>query len=602
MRFKRVAVLAAGLVSACSGGEVPARSIPIASANDNRTPAGTRTGDTLRIDLVATMTRWYPETDSSPFLEVAAFAEEGSAPLVPGPLIRVSVGTTIQAAIHNTLSDTLLVVGLSGPAGRGQDTLRLAPGARGSVETLVRLPGSFAYYGHTLKGGKIQRHGPGEWLFGAFVVDSLGAARDRIFVIKGWNDDPRFVMSLNGKSWPHTERLTLNTGDTLRLRVINGSDDDHPMHLHGFYYHVDASGTWHADTSLTPADRKLVVTETLRPTQTMSLSWVPTRPGNWLFHCHDPFHTDGDQHDYLAGRDSTPATTHHAAQHAQQDMAGLVLGIVVRGDATVGDPTPADRKLRVQVRPSVHRFGRDSTTLAYTLDSANGDSGAGVPGPVLELHRGERTAITVVNRLTIPTAVHWHGIELESYYDGVAGWSGSGSQLAPLIMPTDSFVAVMTPPRAGTFIYHAHADDENQIGLGLAGPLLVLERGVRRNSERDHVWMFHWSGVSDSAPVLLNGAQALSPLQSDVPHRIRVINITVGDVVTLELQDQGGIVTWRALAKDGADLPHSQATTRPARLQLGPGETWDFLWTPARGRYTLKVDTFNKFDVAIEAR
>ncbi|MBK8058814.1 MAG: multicopper oxidase domain-containing protein, partial [Gemmatimonadetes bacterium] len=28
-----------------------------------------------------------------------------------------------------------------------------------------------------------------------------------------------------------------------------------------------------------------------------------------------------------------------------------------------------------------------------------------------------RVRITVVNRLSEPTAVHWHGIELESYYD-----------------------------------------------------------------------------------------------------------------------------------------------------------------------------------------
>ena len=549
------------------------------------------------------MTRWYPETDSSPFLEVAAFAEEGNAPLVPGPLIRVAVGTTIQAAIHNTLSDTLLVVGLSGPAGRGEDTLRLAPGTRDSVETVVRLPGSFAYYGHTLKGGKVQRHGPGQWLFGAFVVDSIGAPQDRIFVINAWEDGPRFVMSMNGKSWPHTERLTLSMDDTLRLRVINGSDGDHPMHLHGFYYHVDARGTWHADTVLAPAERRLVVTETLRTTQTMSLSWVPSRPGNWLFHCHDSFHTNGEQHHYLAGRDSAVAPkSHDASQHLQQDMAGLVLGISVRGEATVTDPSPSDRKLRLLVQPALHRFGRDSTMYSYSLDSPNAETRASVPGALLELQRGERTAITVVNGLTVPTAVHWHGIELESYYDGVAGWSGSGTRLAPLIMPADSFVAVMTPPRAGTFIYHAHADDERQVALGLAGPLLVLERGMPRDPKRDHIWLFSVVGVSDSVPVVLNGTQVPAPLTADVAHRIRIINITPADVITMELRDQAGLVRWRPVAKDGADLPPSQATTRPARLQLGPGETWDFLWTPARGRYTLKVDTFNKFDVAIDAR
>jgi hypothetical protein len=56
------------------------------------------------------------------------------------------------------------------------------------------------------------------------------------------------------------------------------------------------------------------------------------------------------------------------------------------------------------------------------------------------------------------------------------------------------------------------------------------------------------------------------------------------------------------VAKDGADLPPSQATARPARLHTGPGETWDVAWTPAAGRYRLKVETFNDFEVPIEAR
>jgi len=160
----------------------------------------------------------------------------------------------------------------------------------------------------------------------------------------------------------------------------------------------------------------------------------------------------------------------------------------------------------------------------------------------------------------------------------------------------------MTPPRAGTFIYHAHADDERQVALGLAGPLLVLERAMPRQPMRDHVWLFSVVGVSDSVPVVLNGTRPPAPLTAGVAHRIRIINITPADVVTMELRDDAGIVRWRPVAKDGADLPPLQATTRPAQLQLGAGETWDFLWTPARGRYTLKVDTFNKFDVPIEAR
>jgi len=39
-------------------------------------------------------------------------------------------------------------------------------------------------------------------------------------------------------------------------------------------------------------------------------------------------------------------------------------------------------------------------------------------------------------------------------------------------------------------------------------------------------------------------------------------------------------VTWRAVAKDGMDLPTDRATTRRAVQQMGNGETYDFELTP----------------------
>ena len=70
----------------------------------------------------------------------------------------------------------------------------------------------------------------------------------------------------------------------------------------------------------------------------------------------------------------------------------------------------------------------------------------------------------MVNHLCQPTAMHWHGIELDSYYDGVPGWSGTPERRSPMIAPGDSFIARMTPPRSGTFIYHAHNMASNQVG------------------------------------------------------------------------------------------------------------------------------------------
>jgi hypothetical protein len=116
------------------------------------------------------------------------------------------------------------------------------------------------------------------------------------------------------------------------------------------------------------------------------------------------------------------------------------------------------------------------------------------------------------------------------------------------------------------------------------------------------VWLFSVVGERDSVPVVLNAARPIAPLRAGVEHRIRVINITAGDMLTMELHGAAGLVRWRPIAKDGADLPPTQATERPARLQLTSGETWDVVWTPGKGKYELKVDSFNKFTVAVEAK
>ena len=52
---------------------------------------------------------------------------------------------------------------------------------------------------------------------------------------------------------------------------------------------------------------RMVVTERLPAGRTFSLTWKPTRPGNWLFHCHDNVHL----------RTRHPARRRRAARAAQ---------------------------------------------------------------------------------------------------------------------------------------------------------------------------------------------------------------------------------------------------------------------------------------------
>jgi hypothetical protein len=56
-----------------------------------------------------------------------------------------------------------------------------------------------------------------------------------------------------------------------------------------------------------------------------------------------------------------------------------------------------------------------------------------------------------------------------------------------------------------------------------------------------------------------------------------------------EVRKDSSFLTWRALAKDGAELPASLATERRATQQLGNGETYDFELVP-EGAGDLHID------------
>jgi FtsP/CotA-like multicopper oxidase with cupredoxin domain len=302
---------------------------------------------------------------------------------------------------------------------------------------------------------------------------------------------------------------------------------------------------------------------------------------------------------------------HDAAHHVEQDMSGLILGIRVRGDRAAAPSTDgtAQRRVRLAVNERAAVYGREPG-FSYVVSEGQGPArdSMEIPARPLVLTRGERTEITVVNRLGIPTAVHWHGIELDSYYDGVAGWGGDGASggtsVAPLIAPEDSFVVRMTPPKAGTFIFHAHVDDMRQIALGLYGALIVLPPGEQWQPATDHVFLFSQIGRGPAALNGINGSPKPEPvvLAAGVRHRLRFINITIQDDAELELRSDSSLVSWRALAKDGSDLHHAHAIVRPALLRIAPGETYDYEVTLPPGDYRLTVKSHNDFDVTLRVR
>ena len=589
--------------------------LEVAGFDDYRTSSGYTVGDTLRVSLEAQPAAWYPWGESGQGLRAHVFTAEGEAPRVPGPLIRVSAGTAVRIEVRNTFPDTLLVRGLmdrgpgSAVAGSLSDALVVSPDSAAVARFTPTVPGTYFYFGRVLVGGWSDGPAPGlpaegtdRALTGVLVVDPPGALPppgERIFLISHWADPsvdgswlPATRFMINGLSWPHTERLTYMEGDTVRWRVINQTGRPHPMHLHGFYFNVDARGDPTGEVVHSEDERRLAVTETLQPAQSMRLSWVPTEPGNWIFHCHFMRHMSWVQ---TAPLGQGPQAGPHDAQGADL-MGGLVMGIAVSPRPGRVAPAPQARRrldLHIGTRPSV--FG-DATGYGFVLQEGStppAPDSIRFPGSPIVLTRGAPAEITVHNHADVPLGVHWHGLELESWADGVPGWSGEPGAVRPAIDPGSTFTVRMTPPRAGTFMYHVHSEPGHQLAQGLYGPFLVLEPGQVRDRDADRLFLLGSLGDGMDPPAAVNGQLEPEPvmLRAGRTARLRFMHISPDDDTRVQLLRDGEPVTWRHVAKDGADLPRALSSDLPADLRIHVGETYDFLWTPEAGDYTLRIVT-----------
>ena len=599
-------------------------SLPAIVTHDNRHPAGDLEGDVLMLALRAGVGVWRPEGDAGPALRVEAFGEAGRPLSVPAPLIRVPIGTVIVATIRNELTTPMRVHGLCERGGTPCAPLDVPGGETREVRFSAGRPGTYHYWATTTGVPLPYRAADDTQLSGAFIVDEAGVASgsDRVFVITDWTsltrkehadlmlqDDPGATFLkmkpevrtlINGNGWPHTERLTYALGAPVHWRIINLSTQIHPMHLHGFYFEVDSIGDGNKHDVFSAEARQRVVTQVMPPGSTLGMTWTPERAGNWLFHCHIMTHVSPTLH--VDGSPKEGAHDHHSgSNHLSAGMSGMVLGITVT--APKGEPAPTEkagdppaRKMTLLMKSEPNRFG-SAPAFGFVLDKAQGAAATNpvpVPGPVLVLKRGEPVEITLINQLPEGTAIHWHGMELESYYDGVHGWGGNGQRVTPMIEPGGSFVVRFTPPRAGTFMYHTHLHDQRQLTSGLYGAMLVLEPGESYDEATDHVFVVGRAGPSVDAPAVINGQQAPQVTwKAGIKHRVRLINITPGDIFSFTLQTNQGPVTWKPLTKDGAPVPPGRSQPVGARQLIGVGETYDFEFEAPPGRQNLWLEVRN---------
>jgi hypothetical protein len=384
--------------------------------------------------------------------------------------------------------------------------------------------------------------------------------------------------------------------DSIRWRVINLSPGSHAFHLHGFFYQINAKGNVARDTLYWPAARRRAVTERLEAGGSMQVAWKPNRPGGWIFHCHMNIHvvpnpkmgaegmSEAEYNSFLYREPRADQGTH---DHGTEGMGGLMTFVYVRPPAGWEPETGSRREMNLFVNSRSVDGGLSGRQFAYVLQEGAtppAPDSVVLPGSTLLLRRGEPTRIRVTNQTDEPTQVHWHGLEIESYYDGVAGLGGYPALPTPVIEPGEYWDVYVTPDRAGSYMYHSHVNDLRQQGSGLYGPLIVLDEGETWDPEHDRIFIFGESpSRSDQVTIVNGGGFAPEPLRVGETYRFRLLQITTNRPETwVSLLQNGFPVVWTPRAKDAFDLPEPQRVPTIALQKLAVGETYDHEVTPTQ--------------------
>jgi len=208
-----------------------------------------------------------------------------------------------------------------------------------------------------------------------------------------------------------------------------------------------------------------------------------------------------------------------------------------------------------------------------------------VPGPEIRVEYGDRVGFVLVNQMSQPTALHFHGMTVPNAADGVPYVTQQA------VMPGNAWAyefTVKDPP--GMYVYHSHFNSTEQVGSGLYGAVMV--------EPRDGVWPYHAAEVNArTGDVTVGGA----PVPIDYEYTMFVgdgplgyvlngksfpatspIVASKGDWVLIHLANDGAMLHpmhlhgyhFEVVAQDGFPLENPYMADT---LVIAPGQRFDVL-------------------------
>jgi FtsP/CotA-like multicopper oxidase with cupredoxin domain len=110
--------------------------------------------------------------------------------------------------------------------------------------------------------------------------------------------------------------------------------------------------------------------------------------------------------------------------------------------------------------------GKPAAAIWGYRDGSQPNAEVSTPGPAIEANVGDQLVVHFKNELPFPTTIHWHGLRLPPAADG-----STVTQNPVNTGGTYDYVYTLRDP--GTFWYHPHLKEDEQIEHGLYGALIV---------------------------------------------------------------------------------------------------------------------------------
>ena len=214
-------------------------------------------------------------------------------------------------------------------------------------------------------------------------------------------------------------------------------------------------------------------------------------------------------------------------------------------EANVLEPASGGKTVEVQLeaKPTDWEISPGHVVAGYGF---NGQ----VPGPTIEGEVGDLLVVLLTNRLSQPTTIHWHGLRVPADMDGT-------EMTQHPVESGQTFEYRFRLPDAGTFWYHPHLHETEQMERGMYGAVVV--RGpAEPQLDRERVLIFDDLKLDHRGNIARFGG-----LMQRAKGRLGNVRLVNGMFMPQFGMSAGQIERWRVLNASSSRYVHLSIGGRP---------------------------------------